>query len=1010
MIIGQLNIRSINNKKFELLEILSHKNIDIICLQETWIKDCNYEFSKNHKIYSKNRDDGYGGVAIIMKNEIKAEEINVNSTHNIEKIAIKITKTINNRDEIFHIFNIYINPKSTLAEIETELNSLTNTINLLENVIICGDINESHPCWDNKCSVPSNKSEAINDFLNYSMLVPLNTGEPTHISYSGSKSIDISACSPNIWDSFEWTVTDTDCGSDHLLILISNKISTSNNKFKRTNYKKSIQQLNDMTDDEISKINTLTELTLTLETTLQNNTFYVKQNPNKRPKAWWNSDLEDQKNLRKNCLRNYLSVTNHENYLKYKQENAKFRKLVTIAKEKSEQIFFESISPSTNITELWKGVRWLTGKSAKRSNNSLKNYISESTSRINEFLDINFKNPNNRQNIELNESSASNQDFTANLNVEELNNILNLKKKTSPGTDKITYLLINQLKSVWKSKLCDVINDAINKQNFIEDIFVNIIPIGKNKSTDIKNYRPIALIPVLIKILNTYVKIKLEEFCKNNKIIPVNSFAYQKHKNTITAAEEIINIITKNKNNNKSTLILYLDFSKAYSTVQHNKLLNILKDIKIPNSIYKWIKNFVNSITLCMEHSDSFIQRKLQEGILQGSVISPILFNIYTKDIHKLEDDRCKIIQYADDFCITFAIGDNDDMNEIVQSKFLEINQIIEELNLNLNSSKTNVQFFRRSNRMDPNITINFNNSSIPNSTNVKYLGINLDHNLNFIEHTSQVINRVNIRIKPLIYVMNRKNSSHPLTNINLVKSLILPVVMYGCSIWAAGRKENSTKIDRIINKSLRIATGLLKSTQINFLRGLTEIPMVTDKILELSLRRICKIAKEPDGIMRIRDMYKFKNRVKEKLFIRHVIKSQIEEIDTNNLEDHINERHNNLIELIKSRQLNLLKESKFSLFDVEIKEFKRFIKKLPGKEAKQIVRLVSGVVFDSYNRPFTCPTCNTRNSINHSIFSCSIHLNLRKRQQWYGKNSLEIKSNELVSIKNFAELIGIKI
>lgn len=64
-----------------------------------------------------------------MKNKITAEEINLYSTHNIEKIGIKITKTINNREEIYHIFNIYINPKSTVAEIETELNALSNTIN-----------------------------------------------------------------------------------------------------------------------------------------------------------------------------------------------------------------------------------------------------------------------------------------------------------------------------------------------------------------------------------------------------------------------------------------------------------------------------------------------------------------------------------------------------------------------------------------------------------------------------------------------------------------------------------------------------------------------------------------------------------------------------------------------------------------------------------------------------------------------------------------------------------------
>lgn len=143
---------------------------------------------------------------------------------------------------------------------------------------------------------------------------------------------------------------------------------------------------------------------------------------------------------------------------------------------------------------------------------------------------------------------------------------------------------------------------------------MQIIPIGKNNSIDVKNFRPIALIPVIIKIINSYIKILLEKFCTDNKIIPVNRFAYQKNKNTLTATEELINIIIINKNNKKSTLVLYLDFSKAYST---------------------YIK-FISSITLCMENKDGNIFRRLQEGILQGSVISPILFNIYSKAIHSL--------------------------------------------------------------------------------------------------------------------------------------------------------------------------------------------------------------------------------------------------------------------------------------------------------------------------------------------------------------------------------------
>lgn len=185
---------------------------------------------------------------------------------------------------------------------------------------------------------------------------------------------------------------------------------------------------------------------------------------------------------------------------------------------------------------------------------------------------------------------------------------------------------------------------------------------------------------------------------------------------------------------------------------------------------------------------------------------------------------------------------------------------------------------------MNDNIEININNSLINSSPNVKYLGITIDQKLNFIEHTNQIINRVNLRIK-LLSVMNRYNNSHPITNINLIKALIIPVIMYGSSIWIAGRKQNTKRMDILINKCLRIATGLLKSTQIIFIRGITEIPMLEDKVTELNLRRIQKIATEPEGQQKIKEMFNFKNRFKEKLYLRHIVKKHIVDINTEELE-----------------------------------------------------------------------------------------------------------------------------
>lgn len=276
------------------------------------------------------------------------------------------------------------------------------------------------------------------------------------------------------------------------------------------------------------------------------------------------------------------------------------------------------------------------------------------------------------------------------MNVDELNNILNRKRPTSPGIDKITYKLINNLNLKWKEKVCYLINKDNNKQEQSDDINVKIVPIAKGNSNEISNFRPIALIPVLMKITNSYINNAISTIYNENHIIPKNSFAYQKNKNTIKAIEKLIQIIIDNKNNNKSSIIIYLDFSSAYSSVEHQKLSEILQEYKFPITIVKWIENLLGRLILSINCQDGVVKRELTEGILQGSVISPVLFNIYTASIHMLQEENCKIIQYADDFCIVFGLGDNKARDSTIQDKIDQLEQIFKYLNLKLITLKQN--------------------------------------------------------------------------------------------------------------------------------------------------------------------------------------------------------------------------------------------------------------------------------------------------------------------------------
>lgn len=130
-------------------------------------------------------------------------------------------------------------------------------------------------------------------------------------------------------------------------------------------------------------------------------------------------------------------------------------------------------------------------------------------------------------------------------------------------------------------------------------------------------------------------------------------------------------------------------------------------------------------MTLLIESNEGRVEQKLTRGILQGSVISPVLFNIYTDDIHQFHSPDIKIIQFRDDFAITFEYRKPEYEDNIVET-YKEIQESFRELGLKINTNKTKYQLFgvRNSNFRK------LEEEGLEKLCNYKYLGIIVDTNL----------------------------------------------------------------------------------------------------------------------------------------------------------------------------------------------------------------------------------------------------------------------------------------
>ena len=841
----QWNIRGLKSNFHELSLLLNDINPNVICLQETKLsKDqqiCLKGYHSYHHIYTHG-EIACGGSSILVKKGILHKKLSLQTKLQASAVRVTLHRPMT-------ICSIYIPPNKnpSLKEIEHLIGQLPGPF------LLVGDFNAHNPLWGS-CDT-NQKGKTVEDLLLKNNICLLNDSTPTYVDACSFKTscIDLSLCDPDLLPDFSWSVSEDLHGSDHFPILLS-PVKVPKICFpKKWNFKKANwasfssacqQELNP--ESEISSYDHFTEVLLSLcEKFIPKTSGKPRKN-----KCWFDEDCRLAIKDKKLALRKYLKSGSPNDLKNFKLLRAKARKILRNSKRTSFQKHILKINGSTPMSKVWKIVNKLrgthAGDSIKHVNrpdntvaesevdvaNTIATTLAQNSSTQN-YTKAFIKHKNKTESKPVNFSSNQDEEYNRPFSLRELKLCIKDLSDSAPGPDQIHNKIIGHLPEESLKLLLTFYNDFWTNNTFPDSWRqATVVPIpkpGKDHSNP-SNYRPISLTNCFCKLLEKLVNSRLMWYLEHNKCLTKYQSGFRSNRSTVDHLVRLETFIREAFARKEHIVAVFFDLEKAFDTTWKQAILKDLHALGLRGHLPMFVENFLAKrkfqVKVGSSFSESFDQ---EEGVPQGSILSPILFEVKIDSIVKTLDSNMDCSLYVDDFVICYrSKARMETIERQLQLQLWKLQEWADKNGFKFSPSKTTAVHFCSSYKCvrDPDLFLYKSRIQVKDS--VRFLGVIFDKRLSFLPHIKDLRLRCQTAINALRVFCNPEWGGTSDVLLNLYRTLVRSRLDYACFIYGSACKSNLQILDPIHHQGIRLALGAFRTCPVeSLLTGANEPPLL---------------------------------------------------------------------------------------------------------------------------------------------------------------------------------------